>query len=80
MFVATDKRSSGKVMQTAIVGTLGEHTYRLNLNGFPGDGLVVSYFTEIKESIIPDTHRFKVFIPGLPDFSKAKPSTLPRMH
>ncbi|XP_044978727.1 probable LRR receptor-like serine/threonine-protein kinase At1g67720 isoform X2 [Hordeum vulgare subsp. vulgare] len=71
VFVATSERPPEKVMQTAVVGTLGELTYRLNLNGFPGDGWAFSYFAEIEESIVPETRKFKLFIPGLPDVSKA---------
>ncbi|VAH70487.1 unnamed protein product [Triticum turgidum subsp. durum] len=71
VFVATSERPPEKVMQTAVVGTLGELTYRLNLNGFPGDGWAFSYFAEIEESVVPETRKFKLFIPGLPDVSKA---------
>ncbi|KAI5013077.1 hypothetical protein ZWY2020_028031 [Hordeum vulgare] len=71
VFVAMSERPPEKVMQTAVVGTLGELTYRLNLNGFPGDGWAFSYFAEIEESIVPETCKFKLFIPGLSDVSKA---------
>ncbi|KAF6992782.1 hypothetical protein CFC21_009745, partial [Triticum aestivum] len=70
VFVATDERPTKKVMQTTVVGTLGELTCRLNLNGILGNGWAVSYLADIEESVVPDTHRFKLFIPGLPDFSK----------
>ncbi|KAI5013890.1 hypothetical protein ZWY2020_052004 [Hordeum vulgare] len=71
VFVATSERPPEKVMQTAVVGTIGRLTYRLSLNGFPGDGWAFSYFAEIEESIVPETCKFKLFILGLPDVSKA---------
>lgn len=70
VFVASSERPPQKVMQTAVVGDLGELTYRLNLNGFPGDGWAFSYFAEIEEFVVPETRKFKLFIPGLPDVSK----------
>ncbi|KAL6613706.1 hypothetical protein ACP70R_035976 [Stipagrostis hirtigluma subsp. patula] len=70
VFVASNERPPMKVMQTAVVGSLGELTYRLNLNGFPGSGWAFSYFAEIEESVVPATRKFKLFIPGLPDVSK----------
>jgi hypothetical protein len=70
VFVSTNERPPQKVMQTAVVGSLGELTYRLNLNGFPGNGWAFSYFAEIEEFVVPETRKFKLFIPGLPDVSK----------
>ncbi|RLN21862.1 hypothetical protein C2845_PM07G35600 [Panicum miliaceum] len=70
VFVASSERPPQKVMQTAVVGSLGELTYRLNLNGFPGNGWAFSYFAEIEEFVVPETRKFKLFIPGLPDVSK----------
>ncbi|KAF8749185.1 hypothetical protein HU200_012725 [Digitaria exilis] len=70
VFVASSERPPQKVMQTAVVGSLGELTYRLDLNGFPGNGWAFSYFAEIEEFVVPETRKFKLFIPGLPDVSK----------
>ncbi|OEL36844.1 putative LRR receptor-like serine/threonine-protein kinase [Dichanthelium oligosanthes] len=70
VFVASSERPPQKVMQTAVVGSLGELTYRLDLSGFPGDGWAFSYFAEIEEFVVPETRKFKLFIPGLPDVSK----------
>ncbi|KAL6853303.1 hypothetical protein ACP4OV_019332 [Aristida adscensionis] len=70
VFVASSERPPSKVMQTAVVGSLGELTYRLDLPGFPGDGWAFSYFAEIEESVAPETRKFKLFIPGLPEVSK----------
>ncbi|KAH7656849.1 Non-specific serine/threonine protein kinase protein [Dioscorea alata] len=60
-----------KVMQTAVVGQNGSLTYRLNLEGFPGNGWAVSYFAEIEDLNPNETRKFKLFIPGLPALSKA---------
>ena len=38
-----------KVMQTAVVGTNGSLTYRLNLDGFPGFGWAYFYLAEIED-------------------------------
>ncbi|XP_039809801.1 probable LRR receptor-like serine/threonine-protein kinase At1g67720 isoform X2 [Panicum virgatum] len=70
VFVASGERPPQKVMQTAVVGSLGELTYRLNLNGFPGTGWAFSYLAEIEEFVVPETRKFKLYIPGLPDVSK----------
>jgi Malectin-like domain len=59
-----------KVMQTAVVGTNGTLSYRLNLPGFPGFGWAFSYFSEIEELGPSDTRKFKLVIPGFPDVSK----------
>lgn len=60
-----------KVMQTAVVGQNGSLTYRLNLEGFPGNGWAVSYFAEIEDLNPNETRKFKLFIPGLPALNKA---------
>ncbi|XP_031397203.1 probable LRR receptor-like serine/threonine-protein kinase At1g67720 [Punica granatum] len=52
-----------KVMQTAVVGTNGLLTYRLNLNGFPGFGWVISYFAEIEDLGSTETRKFRMAIP-----------------
>ncbi|XP_025818097.1 probable LRR receptor-like serine/threonine-protein kinase At1g67720 isoform X2 [Panicum hallii] len=70
VLAASSERPPQKVMQTAVVGSLGELTYRLNLNGFPGNGWAFSYLAEIEEFVVPETRKFKLFIPGLPDVSK----------
>jgi len=70
VFVASSERPPQKVMQTAVVGSLGELTYRLDLPGFPGNGWAFSYLAEIEEFVVPETRKFKLYIPGLPDVSK----------
>ncbi|KAL3717248.1 hypothetical protein ACJRO7_008780 [Eucalyptus globulus] len=66
-----DERPPQKVMQTAVVGTNGSLTYRLNLDGFPGNGWAYSYFAEIEDLAPDDTRKFRLMLPGAPDISKA---------
>ncbi|KAM0953255.1 putative protein kinase RLK-Pelle-LRR-I-1 family [Dioscorea sansibarensis] len=68
--VAIKEMPPQKVMQTAVVGQNGSLTYRLNLEGFPGNGWAVSYFAEIEDLNPDETRKFKLFIPGLPALSK----------
>ncbi|OVA18179.1 Protein kinase domain [Macleaya cordata] len=66
-----DERPPEKVMQTAVVGTKGSLTYRLNLDGFPGFGWAVSYFAEIEDLSPNDTRIFRLILPGMPEVTKA---------
>lgn len=66
-----DERPPQKVLQTAVVGTSGSLTYRLNLDGFPGFGWAYTYFAEIEDLAIDETRKFKLLLPGSPDISKA---------
>lgn len=76
--VSTDKPISGssdehppeKVMQTAVVGRNGTLTYRLNLDGFPGNGWAYTYFAEIEDLDANDVRKFRLKVGGLPDLSK----------
>ncbi|CAO2172918.1 unnamed protein product [Urochloa humidicola] len=70
VFAAASERPPQKVMRTAVVGALGELTYRLDLPGFPGAGWAFSYFAEIEDFVVPETRKFKLYIPGLPEVSK----------
>lgn len=69
--VNRDERPPQKVMQTAVVGTNGSLTYRLNLDGFPGNGWAYTYFAEIEDLAPEDTRKFRLVLPGAPDISKA---------
>lgn len=60
-----------KVMQTAVEGTNGSLTYRLNLDGFPGFGWAVTYFAEIEDLDPDETRKFRLVLPGYTDLSKA---------
>ncbi|KAK9985440.1 hypothetical protein SO802_030391 [Lithocarpus litseifolius] len=60
-----------KVMQTAVEGTNGSLTYRLNLDGFPGFGWAVTYFAEIEDLGPDETRKFRLVLPGYTEYSKA---------
>ncbi|KAK2418076.1 putative LRR receptor serine/threonine-protein kinase [Trifolium repens] len=60
-----------KVMQTAVVGTTGSLTYRLNLDGFPGNAWAVTYFAEIEDLRPNESRKFRLVLPGQADLSKA---------
>ncbi|KAF6134857.1 hypothetical protein GIB67_002258 [Kingdonia uniflora] len=66
-----DERPPEKVMQTAVIGTKGSLTYRLNLDGFPGSGWAFSYFAEIIDLSPNDTRKFRLILPGMPELTKA---------
>ncbi|XXG66060.1 hypothetical protein AAC387_Pa05g3611 [Persea americana] len=69
--VNRDERPPEKVMQTAVVGRNGTLTYRLNLDGFPGFGWAFSYFAEIEDLGPNETRKFKLQVPGMPEYIKA---------
>ncbi|KAB5552429.1 hypothetical protein DKX38_009740 [Salix brachista] len=69
--VNNDERPPERVMQTAVVGTNGSLTYRLNLDGFPGFGWAVTYFAEIEDLDPEESRKFRLVLPGYPDMSKA---------
>ncbi|PIA32072.1 hypothetical protein AQUCO_04600023v1, partial [Aquilegia coerulea] len=69
--VSIDESPPQKVMQTAVVGTKGSLTYRLNLYGFPSFGWAFSYFAEIEDLSPNETRKFRLILPGEPDVSKA---------
>ncbi|KDP29068.1 hypothetical protein JCGZ_16457 [Jatropha curcas] len=68
--VSHNERPPQKVMQTAVVGTNGSLTYRLNLDGFPGFGWAVTYFAEIEDLSPDESRKFRLVLPGHPDMSK----------
>lgn len=69
--VNKDEMPPVKVMQTAVVGTNGSLTYRLNLDGFPGTGWAVTYFAEIEDLAPDESRKFRLVLPGQPELSKA---------
>ncbi|XP_027350646.1 probable LRR receptor-like serine/threonine-protein kinase At1g67720 isoform X2 [Abrus precatorius] len=69
--VNKDEMPPVKVMQTAVVGTNGSLTYRLNLDGFPGTGWAFTYFAEIEDLSPNESRKFRLVLPGQPDLSKA---------
>ncbi|AEE34687.1 Leucine-rich repeat protein kinase family protein [Arabidopsis thaliana] len=60
-----------KVMQTAVVGTQGLISYRLNLEDFPANARAYAYFAEIEELGANETRKFKLVQPYFPDYSNA---------
>ncbi|XAR48142.1 Non-specific serine/threonine protein kinase [Bertholletia excelsa] len=60
-----------KVMQTAVVGTKGMLTYRLDLEDFPANARAYAYFAEIEELGVNETRKFKMQEPYMPDYSNA---------
>ena len=60
-----------KVMQTAVVGTEGELSYRLNLQGFPANARAYAYFSEIEDLAPNETRKFKLREPYISDYSNA---------
>ncbi|KAI9169736.1 hypothetical protein LWI28_016940 [Acer negundo] len=60
-----------KVMQTAVVGTQGVLSYRLNLEDFPAHARAYAYFAEIQDLGANETRKFKLQQPYMPDYSNA---------
>ncbi|KAK4376980.1 hypothetical protein RND71_003276 [Anisodus tanguticus] len=60
-----------KVMQTAVVGTKGMLSYRLNLDEFPANARAFAYFAEIEDLGKNETRKFKMERPYVPDYSNA---------
>ncbi|KAH6798721.1 Leucine-rich repeat protein kinase family protein [Perilla frutescens var. frutescens] len=60
-----------KVMQTAVVGTKGSLSYRLNLEDFPANARAYAYFAEIQDLGGNETRKFKMEQPYNPDYSNA---------
>ncbi|KAE8717331.1 putative LRR receptor-like serine/threonine-protein kinase [Hibiscus syriacus] len=71
IFIGSNEMPPEKVMQTAVVGTNGSLTYRLNLDGFPGFGWAFTYFAEIEDLAADESRKFRLVLPGQPDVSKA---------
>ncbi|KAL2323296.1 hypothetical protein Fmac_027675 [Flemingia macrophylla] len=69
--VNSDEMPPMNVMQTAVVGTNGSLTYRLNLDGFPGIAWAFTYFAEIEDLAEDESRKFRLVLPGHPDISKA---------
>ena len=69
--VSKNDKPPEKVMQTAVVGTNGTLSYRLNLDGFPGGGWAFTYFAEIEDLGPNDVRKFKLELPDSPLDSKA---------
>ncbi|KAK9117420.1 hypothetical protein Sjap_016367 [Stephania japonica] len=55
-----------KVMQTAVVGTKGWLSYRLDLEGFPGNARAYAYLAEIEDLGNNETRKFTMQHPHVP--------------
>ncbi|KAL3819322.1 hypothetical protein ACJIZ3_005227 [Penstemon smallii] len=60
-----------KVMQTAVLGTKGSISYRMNLEDFPANARGYAYFAEIQDLGVNETRKFKMEEPYMPDYSNA---------
>ncbi|KAL5187995.1 putative LRR receptor-like serine/threonine-protein kinase [Glycine soja] len=60
-----------KVMQTAVVGTKGVLSYRLNLEDFPANARAYAYFAEIEDLGQNESRKFKLKQPYIADYSNA---------
>lgn len=60
-----------KVMQTAVVGTQGLLSYRLNLDDFPANARAYAYFAEIQDLGGNQTRKFKLAEPYLGEYNNA---------
>ncbi|CAK9172383.1 unnamed protein product [Ilex paraguariensis] len=60
-----------KVMQTAVEGTKGTISYRLNLEDFPANARAYAYFAEIEDLGVNETRKFRMEQPYIPDYSNA---------
>lgn len=60
-----------KVMQTAVVGTKGTLSYRLNLDGFPAYARAYAYFAEIEDLSANESRKFRLEQPYLPEYNSA---------
>lgn len=60
-----------KVMQTAVVGTKGMLSYRIDLEDFPANARAYAYFAEIEDLGPNETRKFKLQQPYMPDYSNA---------
>jgi len=60
-----------KVMQTAVVGTEGNLSYRLTLEDFPANARAYAYFAEIEELAYNESRKFRMERPYVPDYSNA---------
>ncbi|KAF8040720.1 hypothetical protein BT93_B2830 [Corymbia citriodora subsp. variegata] len=71
VFVNTREYPPVKVMQTAVVGTKGLLTYRLNLEDFPANARAFAYFAEIEDLGPNETRKFILKEPPLDDYNTA---------
>lgn len=69
IFTNTHEQPPNKVMQTAVVGTLGSLTYRLNLEDFPANARTYAYLAEIEDLGPNEIRKFTLQKPYVPLYS-----------
>jgi len=69
--VSTREYPPVKVMQTAVVGTKGLLTYRLNLEDFPSNARAYAYFAVIEDLGPNETRKFTLTEPDFGDYNNA---------
>ncbi|GLJ21475.1 hypothetical protein SUGI_0396410 [Cryptomeria japonica] len=69
IFSSTHEQPPNKVMQTAVVGTSGSLTYRLNLEDFPANARAYAYLAEIEDLGQTETRKFTLQKPYVPGYS-----------
>lgn len=69
--VSTREYPPVKVMQSAVVGTRGMLSYRLNLDDFPANARAYAYFAEIEDLGLNETRKFRLVEPDLADYNNA---------
>ncbi|XP_020571908.1 probable LRR receptor-like serine/threonine-protein kinase At1g67720 isoform X2 [Phalaenopsis equestris] len=69
-----------KVMQTAVVGTRGSLSYRLDLEGFPGNARAYAYLAEIEDLGKNETRKFIMKQPAVPGYENVIVNILENAH
>lgn len=69
-----------KVMQTAVVGTRGSLSYRLDLEGFPGNARAYAYLAEIEDLGKNETRKFMMKQPSVPGYENVIVNIVENAH
>ncbi|PKI32529.1 hypothetical protein CRG98_047073 [Punica granatum] len=69
--ISTREYPPVKVMQSAVVGTKGVLSYRLNLYDFPANARAYAYFAEIEDLGPNETRKFRLAEPHLGEYNSA---------
>lgn len=69
IYTNTHEQPPNKVMQTAVVGTRGSLTYRLNLEDFPANARTYAYLAEIEDLGPTEVRKFTLQRPYVPFYS-----------
>lgn len=69
-----------KVMQTAVVGTRGSLSYRLDLESFPGNARAYAYLAEIEDLGKNETRKFVMKQPNVPGYDNVIVNIVENAH